>query len=955
LLCVAKLVFAQTSYNITNYTSRDELSNSSVTNVCIDSSGFLWISTELGLNKFDGKKFRKFTSYNSAITDNQITNVVPVGNNKLFVTTGTSGFFLFDSKENKASKSSVNFSSHVFKVVKLVERNKLVYILNSNSNKIKLYDLEKGKISDSIVVLGSFINDFAITQTGEVIIATDNGLKSYKNRIVTNFENHSEYSGSISSVVARKNAVYFSIKGKIIKYDRIKNLTVDSITYDSTLSFVNKMFLDRNENLWFSTNYPSVLFCFEKQSKQLRNFESIQTLADNSITSITEDIENNIWIGTYNKGLYKIAQSVFVAKNILENENLNYIDVDERGNYYFGTRNGLEIFYKDSNKVTNVRNNQTMREYIYKVIPLAGRSIVVANSQPNIIKAKSGAVYQFVTYRRMEKINDTVFIVGGWDNKLSLVTYNYKKSSFVHYKTIPFDEEDGNRNRVNCFFLDSKGLVWCGTDEGLYRYNLVKDELDKIDNQHFNHKILDVIEDDNSTLYVSTEKELLSYSNGKITQIREINNQIIEKVTCFEKDNSGNIFLGTYNGLYKIRKSGFNEYYSEEDGLSSKEINDMVYNKSNNTLLIATNEGMCELNLYLNKYISKHIPIIYVDSITSNGKVNFESNEFNVEQRNLSIYFGSIGYSKTNSIKYKWVLDNGNENTVQNAAIELAELRYGKHVLEIYATNDGKNWSRPYFVRINVITPFYLTWWFTGLEILLAVFIIIFIIAYRIKKVRAEAQRKSDIEQKIVQLKYEALNAAINPHFIFNALSSVQHYIHMNKNDEASDYLAKFGYLIRQTLEMATLHFISIYDEVERLRIYIDLEQLRFENKFNYEIEIDPAIDIHKTKIPNMILQPLIENSIIHGFKELSKDGFIQISFKKEGKFLRITIEDNGSGLKAGVNTNIKRKDKTKSIAVQNIKDRITTIQGASISIIDKSAADETKNGVLVDIVLPFS
>jgi ligand-binding sensor domain-containing protein len=95
LLVLAKLAFAQTSYNITNYTSRDELSNSSVTNVCIDSAGFLWISTELGLNKFDGKKFRKFTSYNSAITDNQITNVVPTGNNNLFVTTGTSGFFSF--------------------------------------------------------------------------------------------------------------------------------------------------------------------------------------------------------------------------------------------------------------------------------------------------------------------------------------------------------------------------------------------------------------------------------------------------------------------------------------------------------------------------------------------------------------------------------------------------------------------------------------------------------------------------------------------------------------------------------------------------------------------------------------------------------------------------------------------------------------------------------------------
>ena len=954
MLCTAKLFFSQTAYNISNYTSRNGLSNSSVTNVCMDSSGFLWISTELGLNKFDGKKFRKFTSYNSAITDNQITNVVATGNNKLFVTTGTSGFFIFDSKENTAQKSSVNFSSHVFKVNKLIERKGIVYVLNSNSNKIKLFDLMKGKITDSITVLGSFINDFDITENGEVIIATENGLKKCKDKIVSNCENTPYFKNFIGTVVSKKNQVYFSLKGKIIQYDRVKRLIIDSIVYDSTLSFVNKMFIDKRNNLWFATNYPSVLFCYEKQTKQLRNFESFHSFADNSITSITEDIENNIWIGTYNKGLYKIAQSVFVAKDILEKENLNYIDVDDKGNYYFGTRNGLEIYYKDSSKITNVRNNTNMREYIYKVIPLVDRKIIMANSQPNIIKARGGAVYQFVTYRRMEKINDTLFIVGGWDNKLSLVTYNYKKFSFVHYKTIPFDVNDGNRNRVNCFFLDSKSSVWCGTDEGLYRYSLIRDELDKIDNKHFNHKILDVIEDDSGVVYVSTEKELLSYTNGKIVPIKEINNQIIEKVTCFEKDNSGNIFLGTYNGLYKIRKSGFNEYYSEEDGLKSKEINDMVYNKNNNTLLIATNEGMCELNLYLNKYISKHIPIIYIDSITSNGNINFENNYFNVDQRNLSVYFGSVGYSKTNSIKYKWVIDNGNENSIQNAAIELAELSYGKHTLEIYATNDGKNWSRPYFVRINIITPFYLTWWFTLLEILFAVLCVIFIIAYRIKKVRIEAQRKSDIEQKIVQLKYEALNAAINPHFIFNALSSVQHYIHMNKNDEASDYLAKFGYLIRQTLEMATLHFISIYDEVERLKIYIDLEQLRFENKFNYEIEIDPAIDIHKTKIPNMILQPLIENSIIHGFKELSKDGFVQISFKIVGKLLHITIEDNGSGLKAGVNTNIKRKDKTKSIAVQNIKDRITTIQGASISIIDKSASDEKKNGVLVEIVLPL-
>ena len=150
-----------------------------------------------------------------------------------------------------------------------------------------------------------------------------------------------------------------------------------------------------------------------------------------------------------------------------------------------------------------------------------------------------------------------------------------------------------------------------------------------------------------------------------------------------------------------------------------------------------------------------------------------------------------------------------------------------------------------------------------------------------------------------MQAEQKALRAQMNPHFIFNALSSIQRFIVAKNALQAHEYLSKFGSLIRHILDNSKHTFISIQEEVETLKLYIELEALRFDNSFEYSITIDPAIDEYNTEIPTMIIQPFVENAIWHGLLHRSSKGKLIIDIQKEKEALVCIIEDNGIGREA--------------------------------------------------------
>ena len=173
--------------------------------------------------------------------------------------------------------------------------------------------------------------------------------------------------------------------------------------------------------------------------------------------------------------------------------------------------------------------------------------------------------------------------------------------------------------------------------------------------------------------------------------------------------------------------------------------------------------------------------------------------------------------------------------------------------------------------------------------IIFLLIIVVIAIWNRIRSIRNE-QFVASLEQRMLRLQ-------MNPHFIFNALASIQNYILQSNTKESVMYLAKFGKLMRQILEHSREEFISISEEADMLQNYLIIQQLRFKNRFEFEIEIDPSIDIENMRIPPLFAQPFVENAIEHGLEEKSEGGFIKIRFEKKDQVVQLVIEDNGKGI----------------------------------------------------------
>lgn len=210
-------------------------------------------------------------------------------------------------------------------------------------------------------------------------------------------------------------------------------------------------------------------------------------------------------------------------------------------------------------------------------------------------------------------------------------------------------------------------------------------------------------------------------------------------------------------------------------------------------------------------------------------------------------------------------------------------------------------------------------------------------------------QRKLKHQQAVSDMEQRMLRLQMNPHFIFNALASIQSYILQSDTKESVKYLAKFGKLMRQILEHSREESISIAEEADMLTNYIQIQQLRFQNRFDYEISVDEQIDQEETFIPPLFAQPFVENAIEHGLKDVERDGKITIRFIKENANIRLEIEDNGSG----ISTKVAATDH-KSLATIISKERLEILgkrfhQKFSIAVENSTSA----TGVKATITLP--
>lgn len=235
------------------------------------------------------------------------------------------------------------------------------------------------------------------------------------------------------------------------------------------------------------------------------------------------------------------------------------------------------------------------------------------------------------------------------------------------------------------------------------------------------------------------------------------------------------------------------------------------------------------------------------------------------------------------------------------------------------------------------------------LSLSVALLVILFVLLYN-------ERRKTNLKYNALESEQRLLRSQMNPHFIFNAITTIQSFIFSHSPKEASRYLSAFASLMRQILESSKSEFIVIDDELKMLTNYFLLQQLRYPNKFNYRINVDDTIDRESTLIPPMLNQPLIENAIEHGLKSVDYLGEINIAYSLNNKSVMVEISDNGIGILKGKS----RIDSShKSFALESIKKRLTIIHKTKsknfiLEVIDKNTIDPQQTGTIVTYSIPF-
>ncbi|MEM9547103.1 MAG: histidine kinase [Bacteroidota bacterium] len=331
-----------------------------------------------------------------------------------------------------------------------------------------------------------------------------------------------------------------------------------------------------------------------------------------------------------------------------------------------------------------------------------------------------------------------------------------------------------------------------------------------------------------------------------------------------------------------------------------------------------------------------------ISLIPNQNFVSIEMGDFQLEPNfEHEFQYRAAGYSDT------WRKANSN-------VIELQNLKGGSYDLQVQSKTKDGSWSEIKAITIDVAIPFWKQLWFIASVLAAAAGIIFLGLRFRINQIRKEAQMKTQFERQLNEIELNALRAQMNPHFLFNCLNSINKYIISNKPREASEYLTKFSWLMRLILQNSKNKFISLEDELETLEIYIQLEQLRFENKFSYEIKTPEDLYLSSIKIPPLLLQPYVENAIWHGLMHKMSDGHLLIDIKLEDHVLICIVEDDGIGRRRSAEIKAQNPNRKKSLGTEITQNRIELIKKLYQLEADVNIEDlPNDSGTIVIISLP--
>jgi ligand-binding sensor domain-containing protein len=956
------------SYFFRNYSVDDGLPFVQVSAIYQDSKGNLWTGGYGGLSKFDGYTFKNFTPHDGLL-NYSVTSITEDNEGNIWIGT-INGINKFDGKK---------FSS---------------------------YDTKLGLISNNITCI---LKD----HKGNLWFGTSEGLSRLEDNTFINYTIQKGLAGNNIRCLYedRKKNIWIGTNNGMSMFDG-KNFNNYSIMDGLAGNTVNGIAQDSAGGVWIATSEG----LSKLKNNTFINHTTEEGLSDNDIKTVICDKRNNIWIGTP-KGIAKVKRFEFKNYTLSTEVNSNIVNCiyqDYEQNIWIGTFNGLYKYRSDLFEVYSQREGLS-NNFIYSIIRDKQDKLVVGTNGGGIyIEGEDG----FLNYSIKEglpdrKVNaafkdDNGDLLLGTDNGISV--YNGNKLSLSK----KYDSLTGEA--VNIFFKDSKGNLWIGSNGAVFKYN--GDSLKKYVPSSFSQhpSVWSIHEDKQGNLWFATYLGglFLFDGTGFIEQSRRLGFKSDSYFTILE-DKDGILYFSSFNGVYaydpKTKKS---TNFGLNDGMSSELVYSMAFNNEKTEVWAGTNQGLSKIDIeafkktgekIINTYgkdegfsgvecntngiyndtdgaiwfgtvngLIKYIPGEYIENKTL-AKININTirlfyQDTTLPQKsvlpydinNISFNYSGICLTNPRKVRYSHILEGfdkkwspvGFERTVT-----YSNLPPGKYTFKVKCTNNEGVWTEtPAEFSFTIKAPFWKTMWFYITLFLLTVSAVIISTRLRIRNIRKKEKRKTELNKKIANIELQALRAQMNPHFIFNTMASIQHYISNNDTDAALKYLSKFAKLMRSIIGNSKQQMIPIAEELHALNLYLELEIMRFTDKFEYSIIVDENIDANYDRIPSMLIQPYVENAIIHGLLPKEGHGKISIHLQKQTDSILCTIEDNGIGRERSNEFKKNRVQQHKSMGMSITQERLDILNSSLNQNLNAQIIDLFENGkpagTRVQIMIPL-
>ena len=955
-------VSAQTM-NFRAYTVLDGLANSNVYHTLQDSRGFLWIATSSGVNRFDGKDFELFTT-DDGLADNEVLMIYEDSRGRIWFLNfnGRLGYFydgkFYNPHNEKVLKKAITkgsftscfedssnrlwFATNQQEILEIDEEKVTTHTKPANHPDIShsfIFEDEQNRIVAANIKGFYYVESRAFQRTASKYLPVSAKAFHYNNRTKKllflsegGVVEHSNGQFNLRKIIP-KEIVAKKISSFLINKDDFWISTVSDGIYilDPAKQtsghylpnkIISDMMLDRDGNLWVTTQ-GSGLIVLPANTENVLHYTTETGLSENTIYSVFKDDSGKIWLGLKSGNINLVdGKKVSVFNPLLTTTHYNPIKKFE---------------YDNGRKSVWFASNNALGEI----------SLTNPEKKVRYLQEKDNLTFSVKSFSLSKKGKFAFSLASG------VYILEDKNKPLVFQTEVNLPTQRFFPDRAFKLFYDSSERLWFSNVNGLFRFDNNKIDTLSKRSDLFSNRVTDIIELPDGNFVIGTYGYGLLIVDAKDRVTRVGLKEGLSSNICRRLAYDGKyIWLTTFSGVdkfeYKAAKRTITTY-KIKNGLTSEEVLDIFID--DDKIYLGTLAGLTVLpRTEQTRRFSP--PLFYISSFTVNG-TQYKTRDipaFQFDQNSVSVKYTAINFSNSKEVYQYRLKENAPWIETSNNTIEFGSLEPGDYMLSVRARVHDSQWSNPATVAFRIKPAFWQRWWFLAFMYFLISVLIIGLIYLYFKKQRQKEQEELSMKSKIIMLEQRALQAMMNPHFVFNIMNSIQYFINTKDSQAANQVLTGFARLIRKNLEICTKPYITLEEEMVYLKLYLSLEKLRFGEKMTYNITIDEEIDTEETMIPSMLLQPFVENAIWHGIMPQENGGAIHINVTQHKTEIVVQIIDNGTGIdnsrKNKVSTHVSR-------GMQITQERVSLLNKNKKGLISINTKQTGESGTNVTVKIP--